>query len=148
MNLLLTLQPYSLEQAFWRCKHTRRVLMVADVSACTIALLQATMSAVRVADAAPGKSIFDIYLGPQHWLFNLSNRIAHARLAAAAHEGAAGECAAPDSLLDGSGQLCAAVAVGAADAAGQLRSSAWSVVKAAALLAPIISNAARNPNPT
>jgi hypothetical protein len=48
-----------------------RVLMVADISACTIALLQATMSAYRVANAAPGKSIFKIYLGLEHWLFNL-----------------------------------------------------------------------------
>jgi hypothetical protein len=48
-----------------------RVLMVADISAYLIALLHITISVFRVADTAPGRSIFHIYLGPQHWLFNL-----------------------------------------------------------------------------
>jgi hypothetical protein len=45
--------------------------MVADIAACTIALLQSIMSIYRMLDAAPGKFITSIHMGPQHWLFNL-----------------------------------------------------------------------------
>ncbi|WIA40069.1 hypothetical protein OEZ86_013485 [Tetradesmus obliquus] len=71
MNLLLTLQPYSLEQAFWRCKCTRRALMLADVCAYTTALLHMNMSVLRMAATQPSKPIFSIHLGSEHWLFNL-----------------------------------------------------------------------------
>jgi hypothetical protein len=49
----------------------RRVLMVADICAHTLALLHISLSIYRMADVEPGKSAFGVNLGHKHWLFNL-----------------------------------------------------------------------------
>lgn len=44
--------------------------MVADAAACLVAFLHMSMSIYHIADAVPGESVFNIHLGPKHWLCN------------------------------------------------------------------------------